>query len=169
MSKPDDASFEDFVHAAWPSLRQAAYALTGSVADAEDLVQTVLVRTYASWSRVGRDNPVAYVRRGLVNAYVDTWRRRRRFRESPLDEVPELAEPSAHDVVPVDDRLDLAGRLAVLTPRERTMLVMRHYLDLPEREVASLMGCSAGTVKSTCSRALARLRIPVSTSTGEHP
>ncbi len=83
MSKPDDASFEDFVHAAWPSLRQGAYALTGSVADAEDLVQTVLVRTYASWARVGRDNPVAYVRRGLVNAYVDTWRRRQRFRTQP--------------------------------------------------------------------------------------
>ena len=167
MSKPDDASFEDFVHASWPSLRQAAYALTGNAADAEDLVQTVLVRTYASWSRVGRENPVAYVRRGLVNAYVDTWRRRRRFREGPLEEVRELADPSTDDVEPIDDRLDLAGRLAVLTPRERTMLVMRHYFDLPEREVAELMSCSVGTVKSTCSRALARLRIPVSTPTGE--
>ena len=166
MSKPDDASFEDFVHAAWPSLRQGAYALTGSVADAEDLVQTVLVRTYASWARVGRDNPVAYVRRGLVNAYVDTWRRRQRFRTSPLDDGVELGEAS-YDVEVVDDRLDLVDRLALLSPRERTMLVMRHYFDLPEREVAARMGCSVGTVKSTCSRALARLRIPVTTQTGE--
>ena len=45
------------------------------------------------------------------------------------------------------------------------MLVLRHYFDLPEREVAELMGCSVGTVKSTCSRALVRLRIPVSTPT----
>jgi RNA polymerase sigma-70 factor (sigma-E family) len=167
MSRPDDASFEEFVHASWPSLRQGAYALTGSVPDAEDLVQTVLVRAYARWSRVGRDNPVAYVRRSLVNAYVDTWRRRQRFREHPVDEVPEMAGPTSYDVVAIDDRLDLAGRLAQLSPRERTMLVMRHYFDLPEREVAELMGCSVGTVKSTCSRALARLRIPVSTPTGE--
>ena len=58
-------------------------------------------------------------------------------------------------------RADLAQRLAALSDRERAMVVMRHYLDLSEADVAEALGCSVGTVKSTCSRALARLRIPV--------
>lgn len=161
MAKPDDASFDEFVSSAWRPLRQAAFALTGNTADAEDLLQTVLVRTYARWSRVQRDDALAYVRRGLVNAYVDTWRRRRVLRFDSVDEVPEVSYDADSRV---DDRADLAALLAALSPRERTMVVMRHYFDQSEQEVAQAMSCSVGTVKSTCSRALQRLRIPVTTA-----
>ena len=162
MAKPDDASFDDFVSSAWRSLRQAAFALTGNTADAEDLLQTVLVRTYARWSHVRRDDAVAYVRRALINAYVDTWRRRALLRIDAVDEVPEVE--SFDEDNRVDDRADLAARLASLSPRERTMVVMRHYFDQSEQDVARAMDCSVGTVKSTCSRALQRLRIPVMTT-----
>ena len=92
-SAPAEAEFESFVRSAWPTLRQAAFALAGNRADAEDLLQTVLTRTYARWHVVGRDDPVAYVRRALLNAYVDTWRRRRVLREEPTEVVPERRDP----------------------------------------------------------------------------
>ena len=158
MSGSHDAEFEAFVLSAWPRLRQAAYALTRDTRDAEDLLQTVLTKAYTRWSRVRRDDPVAYVRRSLVNAYIDTWRRARTLREVPMA-VP-TDRPSYDDAVRVEQRDELVGRLDRLSDRERTIVVMRHYLDLSEAEVARTLGCSVGTVKSTCSRALQRLRIP---------
>jgi RNA polymerase sigma-70 factor (sigma-E family) len=158
MGKAGDAEFEDFVLAAWPRLRQAAYALTRDTDDAEDLLQGVLVRLYTRWGRLRQDDPTAYVRRMLVNAYIDSTRRRRRVREVPVAEPAEVPWADASAVVA--DRDDLVGRLSVLSERERAMVVMRHYLDASEAEVARALGCSVGTVKSTCSRALGRLRIP---------
>ena len=159
MSRGDDTEFEVFVTAAWPRLRQAAYALTRNTHDADDLLQSVLTKAYARWPRVRRDDPVAYVRRSLVNAYIDTWRRGRMLREVPTA-VPAEA-PSYDESARVDQRDELVGRLNRLSERERTVVVMRHYLDLSEAEVARTLGCSVGTVKSTCSRALQRLRIPL--------
>lgn len=156
--KAYDAEFDLFVVSAWPRLRQAAFALTGNTADAEDLLQGVLLRAYAGWPRVRRDDPVAYLRRGLVNAYIDSWRRRRLLQ---IDSVEQPPERPTYDrsTDATEDRAELKERLASLTPRERTMVVMRYYLDLPEAEVAHALSCSVGTVKSTCSRAMARLRI----------
>lgn len=162
-----DDGFDAFVRSTWHSLRQAAFALTGDRDDAEDLLQTVLANAYARWPRVSRDDPVAYVRRALVNRYIDTWRRRRLVREEPAAEP--RPRPSYDALGRLDDRVDLVSMLAALSPRERTMVVMRHYLDLPEREVAHAMGCSVGTVKSTCSRALQRLRVPVTAPREERP
>jgi RNA polymerase sigma-70 factor (sigma-E family) len=162
-----DREFDAFVRSTWRQLRQAAYALTGDTDDAEDLLQTVLAGAYARWPRLNRDDdPVAYVRRALVNRYIDTWRRRRVVREDAVERPPEREseDPSAR----LDDRSHLASLLAELSPRERTMVVMRHYLDLSEQDVATAMGCSVGTVKSTCSRALRRLRVPVSPLLEDH-
>jgi len=158
MSGSHDVEFEEFVLSAWPRLRQAAYALTRDTRDAEDLLQTVLTKAYSSWSRVRRDDPVAYVRRSLVNAYIDTWRRARTVREVSMAEPTERPSYDAAELV--EQRDELVGRLERLSERERTIVVMRHYLDLSEAEVARTLGCSVGTVKSTCSRALQRLRIP---------
>ena len=155
--KAYDEEFDRFVASAWPRLRQAAFALTGHAADAEDLLQGVLVRAYAGWPRVRRDDPVAYVRRALVNAYIDTWRRRQRVRVDPVDAVPD--GPSADASGDAEERVDLKARLAALSDRERSMVVMRYYLDLSETEVARLLACSTGTVKSTCSRAMGKLRL----------
>jgi RNA polymerase sigma-70 factor (sigma-E family) len=159
VDQAGDAKFEAFVLASWPRLRQAAYALTRDTHDAEDLLQGVLVRLYTRWGRLGPDDPTAYVRRMLVNSYIDSTRRRRRGREVPVAQPADV--PSADANVVVADRDDLMGRLSVLSERERAMVVMRHYLDASEAEVARALGCSVGTVKSTCSRALHRLRIPM--------
>ena len=156
-AKPSDEDFEEFVRASWGRLSRAAYALTGNRNDAEDLLQAVLVGTYARWSTVGRSDPVAYVRRALVNRYVDGWRRQRRVRLDPTDAPPDT--PVAGGLDEVEARADLQRVLSGLTERERAMVVLRYYLDCSERDVAAELGCSVGTVKGTCSRALARLRI----------
>jgi RNA polymerase sigma-70 factor (sigma-E family) len=147
-----DREFEEFVTAAWPRLRRAGFLLTHHTQDAEDLVQQVLARAYAAWPRVRRDEAYAYVHRSLVNAYVDSTRRRR-----PIPtEVPDQAVSSGESLV--DDRSELIDLLRPLTPRERAVVVLRHYLATPEREVAAALGITPGTVKSTSSRAWARLR-----------
>ncbi len=155
-----DREFEEFVTAAWPRLRRAAYLLCHDTHEAEDLVQTVLASSYAHWGQVRRDNAFAYVRRALVNAYIDT----RRRRPVPVPTDPDRTVPPDHSV---EDRSELTELLAPLSPRERSIIVLRYYLDAPEAEVAERLGVSTGTVKSTASRALARLRA-TTTPEGEH-
>ena len=137
-------------------LRHAGYLLTGDRHAAEDAAQTALVRTYAAWSRVRRDDAYAYSRRVLVNYLTDGWRRR--LREYPTDELPDQqAGPDLADEVAL--RQWVTGALATLTVRERAVIVMRYLFDLPEATVARDLGITAGTVKSTSSRALAKLRV----------
>ncbi len=159
------AEFEEFVLVSWRRLGKAAYALTGNKDDAEDLLQSVLERTCARWSRIVHENPHAYVRRALVHGYVDGWRRARRVRVDPTDDLPDRAVHD--DTNGVGDRADLKRLLAELSDRERAMVVLRYYLDCSVEEVAAELGCSVGTVKSTCSRALARLRVPAASIEGK--
>jgi RNA polymerase sigma factor (sigma-70 family) len=100
---------------------------------------------------------MAYVRRILVNAHTEWWRRRWRY-EQPADRLPDRAGP---DDLAADqaDRDRLARALALLTSRERAVVVLRFYADLSERETAQALGVAPGTVKSACARALAKLRI----------
>ncbi|WP_340536752.1 SigE family RNA polymerase sigma factor [Nocardioides sp. GXZ039] len=147
-----DQEFEEFVLGAWPRLRRAAYLLAHNTHDAEDLVQTALTRSYARWSSVQREGAYAYVHRALVNAYIDSTRRKRPV---PVEQVPERGTRSDPDI---EDRSELVELLAPLTPRERSILVLRYYLDTPEKEVAERLGVAPGTIRSTASRALARLR-----------
>jgi len=151
-----DDKFVEFAQESTAGLRRAAYLLTGDRHLAEDAVQATLVRTYAAWRRVRRDDAYAYARRVLVNYLTDKWRRR--LKEYPTDDLPEPgAEPDIANEVAL--RQWLTGALARLTPRERTVIVMRFLFDLPEETVARDLGVSLGTVKSTNSRALAKLRV----------
>ena len=152
--KSSDDEFDEFAAAAWPRLRWTAYLLTGDAHLAEDLAQTALVRTYAAWRRVRRDDALAYARKVLVNANVDRLRRRR-IREVSADGL-ELAVAQRGN--PSDDRDQLVRLLVGLTERERRVVVLRHYYDLSEHAVAGELGISVGTVKSTASKALAKLR-----------
>ena len=152
-------SFEEFVQACSPRLFRTALLLAGQDrAAAEDLLQLALERAYWHWGRVCRSgDPERYVRRILANAANDRWRRAVRRPERPLD--------SRHADLVVADQADtvaerdfLIRALAGLPPRQRTVLVLRYYNDLSEAEIADVLGCSVGTVKSQASRGLARLR-----------
>jgi RNA polymerase sigma-70 factor (sigma-E family) len=152
----DDEEFAAFAQASYGGLRHAGYLLTGDRHTAEDAAQAALVRTYAAWSRVRRDDAFAYARRVLVNYLTDRWRRR--LREYPTDDLPESSvSPDPADEVAL--RHWLTGALATLTVRERAVVVMRYLFDLPEATVARDLGITVGTVKSTSSRALAKLRV----------
>lgn len=152
MAGDRDTEFEEFVRAAWPRLRRAAYLLSHDSHEAEDLVQTALMRSYARWGQVRREGAYSYVHRALVNAYVDSTRRRRPVPVEHPGERPVAADHRA------EDHSELLDLLAPLSPRERSILVWRYYLDAPERDVAARLGVAPGTVRSTASRALARLR-----------
>jgi RNA polymerase sigma factor (sigma-70 family) len=125
-----DEDFVEFLQASSPGLLRAAYLLTGDRHLAEDAAQTALVRTYAAWSRVRRADAFAYARRVLVNHVTDRWRRR--LREYATGTVPD--QPAKADVAEeVALRQWLIGALASLTARERAVLIMRYYFDLPRQ------------------------------------
>lgn len=156
MGREDDEFFVAFVSGAQRRLHRMAWLLTGDMHRAEELVQDSLVRTYGAWSRVRHDDPFAYTRRVLVNAKTDSWRRRRR--EDLVDQDPEPKIARTDEFARVDGRLELAAALRALSQRERAVLVLRYFLDLSEVHTAAQLRVSVGTVKSTASRALAKLR-----------
>jgi RNA polymerase sigma-70 factor (sigma-E family) len=151
-------SFEEFVQGCSPRLFRTALLLAGrDRAAAEDLLQVALERAYRHWARVSRSgDPERYVLRILSNAANDRWRRAARRPERPLR--PGDDPPAADQFGAVAERDLLMRALAALPPRQRTVLVLRYFNDLPEAEIADTLGCSLGTVKSQVSRGLARLR-----------
>ena len=149
--------FAQFVEARQRALQRTAWLLTGDWALAEDLVQTALVRSWPRWERIRRrDDPEVYVRRAMVNSWV-SWRRRRWWGERPTDAVPDVqavGDVAAEAAV----RVTVQRALGSLTARQRAVLVLRVFDDLPEAQVAQVLGCAPGTVKATLARAVARLR-----------
>ena len=155
-------SFEEFVQGSSPRLFRTALLLTGhDRAAAEDLLQAALERAYRHWARICRsEEPERYVRRILANASHDRWRRAARHRERSMHAGDAAAVTGDHAGA-VADRDLLMRALAGLPKRQRTVLVLRYYSDLTELEIADVLGCSVGTVKSQASRGLARLRAAV--------
>lgn len=149
----DQAQFEAFVRDVSPRLLRLAWLLTGSPHAAEDLVQGALERVYVAWPRLDEGGTLNYTRRTLVNLHTDGLRRRR---EVAVDAIPEKGRPDRSDEVALADHLTRA--LATLPTRERQCVVLRHHADLTEAAVADLLGVSVGTVKSSTSHGLARLR-----------
>lgn len=145
--------FVEFATAAKPWLLTTAWMLTGDPHDAEDLVQETLARVYVKWRKVSEQQPAAYARRILANLHTDRWRRNRR--EVLVGEVNHRARAS-HGPDPVT--VDLIRALQTLGPRERECVVMRHYLDLSEKQTAEALGVSVGAVKGYTARGLTALR-----------
>jgi RNA polymerase sigma-70 factor (sigma-E family) len=151
--------FEQFVAGSVESLLRTAHLITWDAGEAEDLVQESLIRVARKWPRVRRmEQPLAYARRVLINLAVDgSGRRTRRHRE--LDAAVDSVDLPAEDMLAgYDTRDELLAALAQLTARQRAVLVLRYFNDLTEAQVADVLGCSPGTVKSNTSRGLARLR-----------
>ncbi len=152
--RPTDAEFADFVHRSWPGLYRTARMLMGEHELAEDLVQTALASTYASWGRIREPQAAfGYAKTTLVNTAGSWFRRKSWHNELPSVAVPERS--AEHDQ---SLRLRLQDALAALAPRQRAVIVLRFYEDLSVAETAAALGCSTGTVKSQTSDALARLR-----------
>jgi len=145
--------FTEFAAGAAARLRRTAFLLCGDWHTAEDLTQTTLATMFVSWRRISRQEAVfAYASRTLVNAYLAG--QRRRGREVLTGWLPETAvEPRACEV-----QMVVLDALATLPPKMRVVVVMRYWADLSVEQVADLLGCSAGNVKSQSARALGKLR-----------
>ena len=155
--------FERFVTDRSGSLLRTAYLMAGNLAEAEDLVQETLLRVARHWPKVrAMEYPAAYARQVLVNVALDgAERRARRAGELAASDgdATDLADTRAQrELYGVDAQQELLGALGALTARQRAIILLRYWEDLPEADVAEILGCSVGTVKSTASRSLARLR-----------
>jgi len=146
--------FTEFATGASPRLRRTAFLLCGNWHTAEDLTQTTLVKMYASWRRISTNEHVyAYANRTMVNTYLAD-RRTMRARELLVGWLPERpAAPQTPEL-----RIVVLDALATLPPKVRVVVVMRYWADMSVNEVAELLGCSPGNVKSQSSRGLDKLR-----------
>jgi RNA polymerase sigma-70 factor (sigma-E family) len=152
----EEREFREFVAARIPELRRSAYLLCGNPHLADDLVSNALLRVYRKWRRVASaEQPTAYLRRVLVNVWIDEQRRPWR-RERVVDTLP---EPPPHLDADQADRPMLVALLRQLTPKRRAVLVLRFFEDLSVEQTAEVMSCSAGTVKTHTHRGLADLRV----------
>ena len=153
--------FDEFVSQNLEWLLRTAYLITWDEGEAEDLLQECLLKVARRWPRVRRmSQPRAYARRVLVNLALDGARGRvRRLGELDARPASAVVEESALDALAgLETRAELLDALACLVPRQRAVLVLRYFNDLTEAQTAEVLGCSQGTVKSSTSRGLARLR-----------
>jgi RNA polymerase sigma-70 factor (sigma-E family) len=151
----DEAEFDAFVAERSQALLRTAYLLTQDEGLAEDLLQTALTKAWFAWRRI-EGPPEPYVRRVLVTTSASWWRRRW-IREMPTEVVPEPTAPGGPGGR--ESEQDLWDAIARLPARQRAVVVLRYLEDRTEVETARLLGCSVGTVKSQCAKALARLRL----------
>ena len=150
-------SFDEYVSGRAPALLRTAYLLTGDRYLAEDLVQEVLVKAHRHWARIIRlDHPDSYLRKAVLRQYL-SWRRLRRSAETAVSEVPDRPAGDDHPDR-LADRDALWVLLTALPRQQRAVLVLRYYEDLPDAEIATLIGCAPVTVRAHAARGLARLR-----------
>lgn len=148
--------FRAYVAARGPALLRNAVLITGDRADAEDLLQAALAKTYLAWDRIQDRAAIdGYVRRAMVNTQISWWRRRK-LEIYPTDELPD--RPVADHTGRSELRDALGRALGRLPDRQRITVMLRYYEDMPETEIAEILGVSIGTVKSSVSRAMAKLR-----------
>ncbi|MGW1885824.1 SigE family RNA polymerase sigma factor [Streptomyces sp. NPDC001970] len=156
MAHGEVLEFEDYVRTRQEALLRSARRLVPDPVDAQDLLQTALVRTYGRWDGIADKSLAdAYLRRVMINTRTEWWRARK------LEEVPteQLPDASVEDVTEQHaDRALLMDVLKVLAPKQRSVVVLRHWEQMSTEETAAALGMSTGTVKSTLHRALARLR-----------
>ncbi len=159
-SRDYDADFSEWMTARQAWLLRTAYLLCGDTHTAEDIVQTALAKIYLAWPRIEIRGAVdAYARRAVVNETTSLWRRAWKRHETTRDVLPEQAGPDHRDQThQAAQHQALWGLVNALPTRQRAVVVLRYYEQLTEAEVAQILGISAGTVKSQCSRALATLR-----------
>ncbi|MEV4844954.1 SigE family RNA polymerase sigma factor [Micromonospora matsumotoense] len=150
-----DTAFAAYFAARSEAMRGTAYLLCGDWHRAEDLAQTAFTKLYLVWNRVSRHEVLdAYVRQILVRTFLDErrrgWWRRERVGGEQTDRPTPPESP--------ETRLVLLQALVAVPPRQRAVLVLRYWEDQSVEEVAALLGCSAGTVKSQSARGLDTLR-----------
>jgi RNA polymerase sigma factor (sigma-70 family) len=143
------AGFEEFYRMEYPGMVRLAWLLTHSPTACEDLTQDAFAAVYRRFDDL--EHPVRYLRTALVNR-CKSWHRDELFRWRKL---LRLREEQCETPLP-DPRLMRA--VQKLPYRQQVVIFARYWADWPEAEIAAVLGCPPGTVKSLASRGLARLR-----------
>ncbi|TDE60356.1 SigE family RNA polymerase sigma factor [Nonomuraea mesophila] len=151
-----DDGFAEYVAQRHLRLCRMAYLLARDWGTAEDLVQSALAKAWVAWRRI-EGNPDPYVYRIIVNTHASWWRRRWRG-EVPAESLPERADPRDR-AGEVDERDALWSAIGTLSSRQRAVIVLHYFEGRTLTQVADIVGCSLGAVKSQLSRALTRLRV----------
>ncbi|RKN44842.1 SigE family RNA polymerase sigma factor [Streptomyces hoynatensis] len=149
--------FDDYVLTRGDALLRFAHVLCNDAQRAEDLVQEALVRCHRRWRRIEHGGLDAYVRKAILRQYL-SWRRRRSAEEGPAGDLPCAGGAPDQGIEAIGERDAMWRLLAGLPRRQRAVLVLRYYEDLPDAEIAGLLNCSAATVRVHAARGLARLR-----------
>ncbi|MDT0346212.1 SigE family RNA polymerase sigma factor [Streptomyces litchfieldiae] len=150
--------FDDYVLTRGDALLRFAYVMCDDAQRAEDFVQEALVRCHRRWRRIERDAGLdAYVRKAIVRQYL-SWRRRRAAEDRPTDALSDTRGRPDGAIEAIGERDAMLRLLAELPRRQRAVLVLRYYEDLPDGQIAELLSCSTATVRVHASRGLARLR-----------
>ncbi|WP_091294041.1 SigE family RNA polymerase sigma factor [Micromonospora halophytica] len=168
MTPSEEQAFTEFVQVHGDRLLRFARLLVPDAGEAEDVLQTALLRLTRHWSRQ-LDAPEAYVRAALVNLAKDRGRRRHLV-PVPTRTNPDLSKIGSDHAEAIAARTHLDQILAVLPPRQRVTVVLRVIDGLSEAETAAVMKCSLGTVKSNLARGLQKVRaalVPTPTSVEE--
>jgi RNA polymerase sigma-70 factor (sigma-E family) len=138
-------------------VRLAAFVI-GDVAAGEDVVQDVFVRLQERWDTLaGQWDPLPYLRTAVLNGCRSAFKRRASLVRRHVAAAAEPFSPpltAEESVLLSEDRRRLLAALAALPRRRREVLVLRYYVGLSEAEIASTLGISPGTVKSTAARGL---------------
>ena len=149
-------TFEEYVTARLPALLRQATVLAGDPHQAEDVVQDVLIKAQARWARIRTlDVPESYLRKMIVNELLSTRRRVAAAVRRERVQWPAPAEDGADAVVRREAILQV---IRTLPARQRIVIALRYYEDMADGDIAALLGCTEGTVRSQASRALAKLR-----------
>jgi RNA polymerase sigma-70 factor (sigma-E family) len=152
----EEASYREYCASRVRALRRAAVVLSGDWHDAENLVQDTLIKVYVEWRRIrSMDDIDAYVKRMLINTFLDNRRRSRHMREAIAGDLPEAPLDSPY---PLEDQLEVRQALGTLETSQRAILLLRFYGDLSIEETAQVLRCSEGNVKSETARGLAALQ-----------
>jgi len=156
--KRRDSDFGEFFAATWHRVYRSTYAVAGDHQRTEDALQTAYTKAYANWRQVSTaDNPQAYVARMAINAAISAHRKASARHERTFSDLSRFVDATSGSMV---ERVDPEVWDAVrnLPPRQRAVLVLRYREGLSEREIADVLRCRPGTVKSHASAALAALR-----------
>ncbi|MFI8006984.1 SigE family RNA polymerase sigma factor [Streptomyces sp. NPDC086010] len=157
MTHESQADFAEFTAVAWPRLVRTAHMLTGDFHEAEDLVQTTLVKVYARWRKIPRAEVDVYMRRALVNNNISRLRKKR-IAHLLMPFLPDSAHRHRGHAESVEDSAVLMQALSSLSARQRAVMVLRYWEDMSEQQIAAALNCSVGTVKTHARRGLEVLR-----------
>ncbi|MFI5714145.1 SigE family RNA polymerase sigma factor [Kribbella sp. NPDC051620] len=164
MADGESPDFDEWVRLRGAALLRFAYLMTRDHSRAEEAVQDALVSAYSRWARIQRvGDPEAYLRRSVINADIARWRKFFR-RETPVGEATTFDTATADHAGPHAEQDAVWTLCAALPTKQRAAVVLRYYEGLPDSEIAEILDCTPGTVRSQIHRALASLRTTLSTT-----